>query len=87
MGSLLTLLRDGIYITSLDVDNAIYTTSAIEHLPRKAQRKAIFLAILIEFLARLVLIALFSWVLSGTRPLFVLFGVEFSIDVVPRRLI
>ena len=70
----------GISVTLLDVDNALYMTSAIEALPADEQRKAIRWGLLIEFFARLGLVLIFGYLASGTEVLFELFGIEFTAE-------
>ena len=70
MQQLLELLRLGATTTLLDVDNALYMTSAIEPLPQEKQRKAIFWGLVLEFIARVILVIIFGFLASGTEPLF-----------------
>ncbi len=76
--NLWTLLQAGLLTTTLDVDNALYLTSAIEDFPKKEQQKAILIGLLIEFLGRLVLIAIFLWVFGGRDVTFTVAGITFS---------
>jgi predicted tellurium resistance membrane protein TerC len=80
MSQLLALLQQSIFITSIDLDNATYTTSAIQHLKPEKQQIAIFWGTLLEFIGRLLLTALFLILTNEDEPLFTLFGVEFTIE-------
>lgn len=80
MDLLLTLLQQSIFITSIDIDNATYTTGAIQRLKPEQQQSAIFWATCLEFIGRLLLVALFLVLTNEEEPLFTLFGVEFTID-------
>ena len=82
MANLLTLLRLGFSTTLLDVDNALYMTSAVDPLPREVQRKAIFWGLVIEFLGRLGLVVLFGFIASGTEVLFEVFGIAFTPETI-----
>lgn len=82
MNQLLGLLWLGVTTTLLDVDNALYMTSAIEPLPAEKQRRAIFWGLLIEFFARIGLVILFGYLASGTEPLFVFAGIEFTAETI-----
>ena len=77
---LLELLKQGLVVTALDVDNALYMTSMVEQLEPARQRRAIFWGLLIELIGRLALIALFTFVISGTEPLFEIFGIQFTVE-------
>lgn len=48
----LELLKEGLVVTALDVDNALYMTSMVEQLEPIRQRRAIFWCLLIELLGR-----------------------------------
>jgi predicted tellurium resistance membrane protein TerC len=80
MSQILTLLQQSIFITSIDLDNATYTTSAIQHLKPEKQQIAIFWSTILEFIGRLLLVALFLILTNENEPLFQLFGVEFTIE-------
>ena len=80
MVQLLTLLQQGMLATLLDVDNAVYMTSAIEHLQLRKQQQAIMWGILAEFVGRIGLISLFYSLLSENETLFTLLGVKFTPD-------
>lgn len=76
----LLLLKQGILAILLDVDGAVYMTSAIEDLPSNQQRKAIQWGLFTEFLGRVALIILVYSLLSENRPLFTFLGIEFTPD-------
>jgi predicted tellurium resistance membrane protein TerC len=80
MDLLLTLLQQSIFITSIDIDNATYTTSAIQRVKPEQQQSAIFWSTGLEFIGRLSLVALFLFLTNEEEPLFTLFGVEFTIE-------
>jgi predicted tellurium resistance membrane protein TerC len=80
MVPLLDMLRLGLTTTLLDVDNALYMTSAIDPLPAEKQKKAIFWGLVIEFFARIVLVIIFGYLASGTKVLFEIFGIEFTAE-------
>ena len=80
MVQLLTLLQQSILVTLLDVDTAVYMTSAIEHLPFRKQQQAIRWGLLAEFAGRIGLISLFYSLFSENETLFTLFGIKFTPD-------
>ncbi len=80
MIQLLTLLKQGILSTLLDVDNAVYMTSRIKNLSFKQQRQAIIWGLLMEFIGRIALIGFFGSFLSQNKVLFTLVGVKFTPD-------
>ena len=80
MLQLLTLLQQGILVTLLDVDTAVYMTSAIEHLQFRKQKQAIMWGLLAEFAGRIGLIGLFYSLFSENETLFTLLGIKFTPD-------
>jgi predicted tellurium resistance membrane protein TerC len=66
----------------LDVDNALYMTSAVDPLSPEKQKKAIAWGLFFEFIARLILVIIFGFLASGTEPLFTLFGIEFTAETI-----
>lgn len=80
MGQFLTLLQQSIFITSIDLDNATYTTNAIQRVKPEQQQIAIFWGTCLEFIGRLLLMALFVVLTNEEKPLFTLFGVEFTVE-------
>ena len=80
MVQLLTLLKQGILSTLLDVDNAVYMTSRIKHLSFKKQKQAIIWGLLIEFIGRIALISFLGSLLRENKVLFTLLGVKFTPD-------
>jgi predicted tellurium resistance membrane protein TerC len=82
MSQLFTLLQLSLSVTLLDVDNALYMTSAVDQLPPDQKKKAIRLGLLIEFLARLVMVLVFGFIASGTDVLFEIFGIEFTAETI-----
>ena len=83
MSSVFTFIRNSLLVTSLDIDNAMYATSVVDQVkPRKRQKRLIFWSLAIEYLGRLLLIFFFQNILSGSQPLFELFGIPFSIETI-----
>lgn len=83
MTSLFTFILNSLLVTSLDIDNAIYTASVVDQVnSRKRQKQLVFWSLAIEYLSRLLLILFFQNVFSGSRPLFELFGISFSIETI-----
>lgn len=82
MAQLLTLLQLSLSVTLLDVDNALYMTSAVDQLSPEQKKKAIRWGLLIEFLARLVMVVIFGFIASGTEVLFEIFGIEFTAETI-----
>jgi predicted tellurium resistance membrane protein TerC len=80
MEQLLRLLSLSATTALLDVDNALYMTSAVDPLPREQQKRAIFWGLVIEFFARIALVILFGYIASGTEVLFEAFGIEFTAE-------
>jgi predicted tellurium resistance membrane protein TerC len=80
VGELLILLQQSIFLTSIDLDNATYTTGAIQHLKPEQQQLAIFWGIVLEFIGRLLLVTLFLGLTIEEKPLFILFGIEFTVE-------
>ncbi len=80
MNEFVRLLWLGLSTTLLDVDNALYMTSAIDQLPSDEQKRAIRWGLLIEFFARLGLVLIFGYLANGTESLFELFGIEFTAE-------
>lgn len=80
MVPLLDMLRLGLTTTLLDVDNALYMTATIDPLPAEKQKKFIFWGLVIEFFARIGLVLIFGYLASGTEPLFVIAGIEFTAE-------
>jgi predicted tellurium resistance membrane protein TerC len=80
MSQLLTLLQQSLFITTIDLDNATYTTSTIQHLKPEKQQSAIFWGTILEFIGRLLLTTIFLILTNEDEPLFTLFGIEFTIE-------
>ena len=80
MIQLLNLLQQAIVVTLLDADNAVYMTSAIEHLPLRKQKQAIMWGLLAEFAGRITLVGLFYSLFSENETLFTLLGIKFTPD-------
>jgi predicted tellurium resistance membrane protein TerC len=80
MSQMLTLLQQSIFITSIDLDNATYTTNAIQSIEPQRQQNAIVVTTLFEFIGRIMLTALFVFLTNEDEPLFTLFGIEFTVE-------
>jgi predicted tellurium resistance membrane protein TerC len=80
MSQFLTLLQQSIFITSVDLDNATYTTSAIQSVEPLRQQTAIVVTTVLEFIGRILLTALFIFLTNEDEPLFTLFGIDFTIE-------
>lgn len=72
------LLGRGVGATALDVDNALYMTAMSQAVPEKDRKRLIFWGILLEYGARLVLLAISLYVFSGDETLFTMFGVDIT---------
>lgn len=82
MVSLYSLLRAGFLTTALDIDNAMYMTAVADNVSPRQQNKLIVVALLLEFLGRIAIIAAILWVFDGREITFVLFGTEMSLEAV-----
>lgn len=80
MEQLLRLLGLSVTTALLDVDNALYMTSAVDPLPPEEQKRAIFWGLGIEFFVRMGLVLLFGYIANGTEVLFEVFGIEFTAE-------
>ena len=80
MIQILSVLQKGVVATLLDVDNAIYMTSAIERLPYSHRRQFIVWGLLAEFVGRITLIHFFFSLWSENETLFTLLGIKFTPD-------
>ena len=80
MEQLLRIISLSVTTALLDVDNALYMTSAVDPLPPEEQKRAIFWGLGIEFFVRMGLVLLFGYIASGTEVLFEAFGIEFTAE-------
>ena len=80
MFELFNLLRNGITVTALDVDNTLYMTAVLDENPPTAHRRLLFWGLFAEFIGRLLLIYFFLVVLGGRDVTFSLLGFEFGIE-------
>jgi predicted tellurium resistance membrane protein TerC len=80
MSQLLALLVQGLVGSAFDIDNALYMTSVLQTVRPERQRRLIAWGLLIELIARFLLVALFRTVISGSQTLFTLFGLALSLD-------
>ena len=60
----------------LGVDNIVVITIVVSKLPESARRKARIIGLAIALIARLVMVAGFTWVLSMTDPVLLRFSVR-----------
>jgi len=81
MDALLTLLIQGVGVALVDVDNAMYTTKRISGL-KSDRRLALGLSLALEFIGRLVLLFIFLSFAGAQRPLFELFGIQFTLETI-----
>jgi predicted tellurium resistance membrane protein TerC len=81
MELILFVVVEGLLFTSIDLDNAMYITSVISNLPGRRRGAVIAGALLLEFVGRLGLILLFVWVVRGDEPLFTLFGLPVTVEM------
>jgi predicted tellurium resistance membrane protein TerC len=63
---------------SIDVDNVLFTSAMSQAVRAREQNRFIAYVVLIEYAVRLALLAIVSFVFSGTEVLFTLFGVDFT---------
>ena len=82
MEQLLRIITLSATTALLDVDNALYMTSAVDPLPPEEQKRAIFWGLGIEFFVRMGLVLLFGYIASGTEVLFEVFGIEFTAETI-----
>lgn len=80
MTLLFDLLRAGVLVTALDIDNALYMTAVVDNVPEPRQNRVVLFALLAEFVGRLGLIALILWVFGGRQVTIALFGFEVSVE-------
>lgn len=77
--TLTIFLLQHIFLTILlDVDNAIYMTSAIEQLPFRQQKLGIIWGLFGEFVGRIAITSFFFTILQENKPLFTLLKIEFT---------
>ena len=80
MIQILNLLKKGGVATLLDIDNAIYMTSAIERLPYSQRRKFVVWGLFAEFVGRIVLIHFFFSLWSENETFLTFLGIKFTPD-------
>ena len=81
MDALLRLLIQGLGIALVDVDNAMYSTRRINGLNTR-RRLALVLSLALEFIGRLGLLFIFISFAGAQKPLFELFGIQFTIETI-----
>ena len=79
MDNLLNLIIAALGITLVDIDNAVYSSSQVGTL-KTHRRMALVLLLGLEFIGRLFLLALFAILTNEQEPLFIIFGVEITIE-------
>ena len=82
MDQLIHLLWLGVLATSLDVDNALYMTSATQNREEREQRRLIFWGLFCEFFARFSLLMLAFYLASGKEVFFTLYGFAVTPQVI-----
>jgi predicted tellurium resistance membrane protein TerC len=80
MSQLLALLVQGLIGSAFDIDNALYMTSVLQTVRPERQRTLIAWGLLVELIARFLLVAFFRTVIGGSQTLFALFGLKVSLD-------
>ena len=81
MDALLRLLIQGFGVALVDVDNAMYSTRRISGLKTR-RHLALVLSLALEFVGRLGLPYIFLSVTGAQKPLFELFGIQFTIETI-----
>jgi predicted tellurium resistance membrane protein TerC len=64
----------------LGIDNLIFISLVVFNLPKKYQNKARFFGLALAFIIRVVMLFTLSWVMGLTKPLFTIFGFDFSFN-------
>lgn len=64
----------------LGIDNLIFISIAVANLPEKYRRKARYFGVFLALIIRVVMLLGLSWVMGLTKPLFSLFGLDFSFN-------
>lgn len=80
MIQILTLLKQGVLATLLDLDNAVYMLSKVDNLQFQKQKQAIIWGVTTEFIARIALISFLGSLLSENKVLFTLLGFKFTLN-------
>jgi predicted tellurium resistance membrane protein TerC len=81
MDALLRLLIQGLGVALVDVDNSMYTTKRISGLNTR-RRLAVVLSLALEFVGRLGLVYFFLSVAGAQKPLFEVFGLQFTVETI-----
>ena len=74
------LLRAGLLVTALDIDNALYMTAVVDNVSEKQQKRVVRLGLLAEFIGRLTLIFIIVYVFGSSDLTVNIFGVEVSFE-------
>ena len=62
----------------LGIDNLIFISLVVSNLPKEYRNKARYIGVGLALLMRIAMLFAVSWVMSLTKPLFTIFGLEFS---------
>lgn len=62
----------------LGIDNIIFISIVTDRLPKQEQRKARNLGLTLALVMRILLLTVVAWIMSLTKPLFVVFDIPFS---------
>jgi predicted tellurium resistance membrane protein TerC len=64
----------------LGIDNLIFISLVVYNLPQKYKNKARFFGLALAFIIRVIMLCMLSWVMGSTKPLFAIFGFDFSFN-------
>jgi predicted tellurium resistance membrane protein TerC len=64
----------------LGIDNLIFISLVVSNLPQKYKNKARFFGLALALIIRLIMLSMLSWVMGLTKPLFTIFGFDFSFN-------
>jgi predicted tellurium resistance membrane protein TerC len=62
----------------LGIDNLVFIAIVVSNLPEKYKNKARYIGIGLALIMRVIMLFALSWVMSMTKPLFIIVGLEFS---------
>jgi len=63
----------------LGIDNVVFISILVGKLPKKDRKKAMNIGLTVAMGSRIVLLFFISWIMAMSKPLFSLFGQEFSV--------
>jgi predicted tellurium resistance membrane protein TerC len=64
----------------LGIDNLIFISLVVCNLPTKYKNKARFFGLALAFIIRVIMLSMLSLVMRSTKPLFAVFGFDFSFN-------